>query len=192
MNEQMTSIKRSIEELQRQIAQARVKAAANSEGAQERLVAQLDEATAEVARCEGALRDAEAALPNKQQALSDVNVRGRQVEQDSKSARDAVEQIRVQLNNLQSQRVDELAAFGRDVHRALDRIKNTRWHGQPPVGPFGRFVKVRDPKRWAAILRIQIGNLMSGYAVTDPRDQGTLRQILKETGKCVARTACFS
>jgi structural maintenance of chromosomes protein 6 len=76
----------------------------------------------------------------------------------------------------------KLAPFGQNLDKVLTEIPKMRWHGQPPVGPLGQFVKVRDA-RWAPLLRVRLGSGMSIFAITDPRDRGQLNDLLKHHGK---------
>ena len=66
----------------------------------------------------------------------------------------------------------------------LAEIGRSKWIGDKPVGPFGMFVKLKDP-RWAEILRNQLGSIMSSFAVTNAKDRSQLSQILQRTGKLV-------
>ena len=77
----------------------------------------------------------------------------------------------------------KVAQFGTNMDTVLQHIRQARWHGQPPVGPFGLYVKVKDPEKWGHVLRIVIGGLMGSFALTDPRDRPTLAAILKNSGK---------
>ncbi|KAI0771145.1 hypothetical protein BD413DRAFT_492998 [Trametes elegans] len=78
---------------------------------------------------------------------------------------------------------DRLREFrvNQNLGRAIE-IKRMRWHGQPPVGPFGLYVKVKDPEQWGNLFRIVIGSAMSSFAITDARDRPALAQLLKQSG----------
>ena len=77
----------------------------------------------------------------------------------------------------------KLAAFGHKMDSVVEQIKAMKWYGQPPVGPFGQYVKVKDPQRWATVLRVIIGSHMSSFAITDPRDRSQLWNLLLRSGK---------
>jgi hypothetical protein len=40
---------------------------------------------------------------------------------------------------------------------------------------------------WADLMRIQLGGLMSAFAVTDARDRPQLKRLLEQTKKCVSQ-----
>jgi len=76
------------------------------------------------------------------------------------------------------------AIYGPGVPDVLRVIDSTRWVGINPVGPLGMHVRLKDQK-WATVLRIGLGYLMGGFAVTNMQDCKTLRIILNENGGCV-------
>ncbi len=77
----------------------------------------------------------------------------------------------------------KFAQFGNNMDRVMLEIRNKQWYGQPPVGPFGVYVKIKEPERWGNLLRIVIGNNMSSFAITDARDRPALADILAKSNK---------
>ncbi|KAG8834848.1 Structural maintenance of chromosomes protein 6 [Serendipita sp. 399] len=73
------------------------------------------------------------------------------------------------------------AIYGRWVPAALREIESARWTGRKPVGPLGLHVRLKD-NRWADVLRVGIGGFLGGFAVTNHKDQQTLRRILDNHG----------
>lgn len=102
---------------------------------------------------------------------------------DERELRQRVAECDEQITRCHSVKANKLAQFGPNMEILLNEIQQMRWYGQPPVGPFGRFVRVRDPKRWAPIMRVIIGNSMNTFAITDARDRPALAQVLKKHGK---------
>ena len=92
--------------------------------------------------------------------------------------------VQTQLDLVDQREKNKLAPFGRNMEQVLAEIGRARWYGQTPVGPLGRFVRVREAK-WAPVMRVRLGNLMSAFAITDSRDRKNLDQILRKHGKCV-------
>lgn len=78
--------------------------------------------------------------------------------------------------------LDQYAPYGNNIKRVVDRIAGTRWMGETPLGPFGVHVKLREPQ-YAALLRNQLGGLLSSFAVTNTHDIPVLRKILANTNK---------
>ncbi|KAJ3552318.1 hypothetical protein NM688_g4209 [Phlebia brevispora] len=121
--------------------------------------------------------------------LQDVNDRIRKADIELKNGQRVGEQLREEIEGAQNQlrhiaelEKSKLAPFGTNMERVLQEINNTNWHGERPVGPLGLYVKVRDPHKWANVMRVMIGSAMSAFAVSDARDRRTLDTILKRHG----------
>jgi hypothetical protein len=78
---------------------------------------------------------------------------------------------------------NNFAPYGKDIKRVLTQIERMKWHGQKPVGPLGVYVKVKDPQKWAPLLRSQLGGYMTAFACTDARDRPQLKRLLHDSGK---------
>ncbi|KAG1810673.1 uncharacterized protein BJ212DRAFT_1378104, partial [Suillus subaureus] len=52
-----------------------------------------------------------------------------------------------------------------------------KWYGDVHVDPLGMHLKLKD-MTWANLMRIQLGDLMSAFAVTDARDRPQLKKLL--------------
>ena len=89
-----------------------------------------------------------------------------------------------QLDLIAARERNKLAPYGHDMERVLADIQRAQWHGRPPVGPLGKYVRVKD-QMWAPVMRVRLGGLMTAFAITDARDRKTLDQILKRHGKSV-------
>ncbi len=122
--------------------------------------------------------------------LQAVNEQGAKADRESRdfvrigdNLRSDIEGAQNQLQRLQEREKSKLAPFGSRMEQVLAEIERHQWHGQPPVGPLGRFVKLRDAQKWGNVMRVMIGNNMSAFAVSDARDRKALEAILKSTGK---------
>jgi structural maintenance of chromosomes protein 6 len=165
------------------MAAEKAKNASRSQSAQDELVKQLEEAESAVVRAKSELREAEAVIPEKQTEASEIRTMGEQLEREQRQMQTTLEDMRNGILNIKSQIHNKLAAFGKNMNQVMERIQQSHWYGKRPVGPFGQYVKVRDPGRWAGIMRNQIGGLMSSFAVTDARDRAQLRKILMDLKK---------
>lgn len=87
------------------------------------------------------------------------------------------------LERVKEAEKNKLVAYGTGIPQLLENIKRARWVGDTPLGPLGMFVKVKEPEKWADVLRCQLGNVLTAFAVTDARDQKTLKQMLVASGK---------
>ena len=156
-----------------------------AEGAREVLFNRLKEINEELEQAGVARRTAEDFVAQKRTERADSQTALHQGNRDRTQADKDRQDARQQRINAEESVKDDLAVFGRDLHRVLDIVHKARWHGETPVGPFGRYVKARDGQ-WANVLRSQIGRLMSAFAITDMRDRPALLKILKDSGKFVS------
>ena len=155
----------------------------------ERARAQLEEAKNAVETAEAKLRSLEAQMREKADAANNV----RREEMDFRAARDQARTRIVECENqikmIKDSEKNSLAPYGSGMESVLREIQKMRWHGQQPVGPLGRFVKLKDP-RWTDVLRVNLSNPMLSWAITDGRDRPPLKTLLERHGKCVIR--CFA
>ncbi|KAK7690316.1 hypothetical protein QCA50_006973 [Cerrena zonata] len=90
---------------------------------------------------------------------------GKELSAEQARVKDQIVAVGGQLDLCDRREQSKLAMFGRNLESVIKEIQGTQWRGQPPVGPFGIHVKVKDA-RWAPLFRIQLGNAMSSWAVT--------------------------
>lgn len=143
----------------------------------------LEEAIQELQNTEELLRKAR---EERNQAEQESRETFRQYEQlknqQVMERQNEINEINRQLDLLSRSERDKLLPFGKNMEQVLAEIGRQQWHGQQPVGPLGRFVRVRD-QAWAPLMRVRLGGLMSAFAVTDARDRKALDAILRRYGK---------
>lgn len=177
------SLQRQIDNMSAEIAQEKKKQEEDTLGKREELEQQYEAVVAELAAAE----ERHSALQTESQQVREAGVQA-QDEQDA--VRRAGEQLKgeitgaqEQLRHLAERERSKLAPFGSNMEAVLADIAHAQWHGNAPVGPLGRYVKVRDPQRWANIMRVQLGHSMGAFAITDARDRKALEGILRNRGK---------
>ncbi|KAL6302861.1 P-loop containing nucleoside triphosphate hydrolase protein [Sparassis latifolia] len=123
--------------------------------------------------CDQAERQLQDIKDKRQQKIPEIE----NVKQDIQKLNQEPEQLQQSIHEC-----NKAARFGANMDRVMADIQRTRWHGNKPVGPFGLFVSIKDPAQWAPIIRIQLGALMSGFAVTNARDREPLNKLLIDHG----------
>lgn len=86
---------------------------------------------------------------------------------EEQQASSQVMRIRTNLENAQSARENPLNAFGRGIPQLCAQIERETWIGTRPIGPIGRFVKVKDP-RWCNTLETIFGPVSTRLKRTFP------------------------
>ncbi|KAJ6585226.1 P-loop containing nucleoside triphosphate hydrolase protein [Mycena capillaripes] len=125
-----------------------------------------------------AIQDQKSEVENESRRLKDV---GTAAEKRRNDLRTLVENSGAAVASCIKADKDRYAAYGRDIQKVVERINNSQWHGEKPLGPLGIHVKVRDNK-WAKLLRFQLTALLTSFAVTDSRDIQPLKKILADFG----------
>lgn len=127
-------------------------------------------------------------LPDRVRALRSQlyqeETQGRQAQNNVTKLQREIEQTSANIEQCKNRSGDDLSIFCRNYSTVMNVIQKERWTGQMPVGPFGKFVSVRSQK-WATVMRTQLGQAMTSFAVTDIRDRYKLKKILDQSGKCV-------
>ncbi|KAJ7244992.1 P-loop containing nucleoside triphosphate hydrolase protein [Mycena haematopus] len=178
---QIKTANNQIDEYQAAIDKEQERLEKDTESKREETQRKLAGARADVAAAEVALKD----IRDRRSALDDEL----RLHKDAGTAAESRQsELRAEVNNCDSAvqnclkaDTDRYAAYGNNIQRVVAQIKQARWHGQTPLGPFGIHVKVRDQK-WADLLRSQLGSLLSSFAVTDTRDIPALKKILADSG----------
>lgn len=140
---------------------------AQGEAAQRNIVMKLEPTRA-------ALVQAENAAENARQARDRANDKKMEANRDVESA-EAMKQKAEQAGR------DSLSRFGRGLDRVLADIDRQTWRGVKPIGPIGRHVKLKSNDRGVRLLFTHLlGNLMTGFIVTNSQDRGNLQDLLNK------------
>ncbi|KAJ2871892.1 Structural maintenance of chromosomes protein 6 [Coemansia aciculifera] len=93
-------------------------------------------------------------------------------------SRDLVTQTRTALEEMMRSTSNRLNAFGRGVVEALDMIDRAKWRNSKPIGPIGKFVKLRNPK-FARIIETTLDKTLNAFLVESHADRATLDAIFR-------------
>ena len=138
-----------------------------------------------------AMEDAEAQLKaledqgkEKVEALNNIRPEGGPLQASRDRARSRIQECESQIKMIKDSEKNALAPYGTGIEAVIKEVQTMRWHGQQPLGPLGRFVKLKDQK-WADVLRANLSGAMFSWAVTDARDRAPLKTLLERYGKYV-------
>ncbi|CDO70857.1 hypothetical protein BN946_scf184801.g50 [Trametes cinnabarina] len=177
-----TGVDSTIAELEKKIADEQARLETRSKEKRDRATAQLQQLNAALAENEEKLRHVAAERQRLTAEADAAKTELGRLEQEQKGLRDRVVDCDEQIRRCAELEKNTLAQYGNKMDWVLAEIKKRRWYGQPPVGPFGLYVKVKEPDRWGRLLRVVIGGAMSSFAITDARDRDALARILHESG----------
>ncbi|EMD31410.1 hypothetical protein CERSUDRAFT_163056 [Gelatoporia subvermispora B] len=182
MNQDMESLRKQIDELDKQINAEIQRLESFSQDRRDKLDADLQEKQAEITAAEAQLQDVRAEKKQRQDDTARLDGEGRGLHTERERVRGQIMSLRDALNMCDERERNKLAPYGKNLDKVFADIQRERWNGHRPVGPFGLHVKVREPEKWAQIMRVQLGSLMAAFAVTDAGDRRTLEQILRKHG----------
>ncbi|KAG2362689.1 P-loop containing nucleoside triphosphate hydrolase protein [Suillus spraguei] len=180
MNTSLNSLNDAIKNYTRNIAEEERRLAADTQVKRDELNRKLESARTDVLNADQAQKDFLEAKRQKLTEQEDIKRRGLAAEAKKNSAQERVVAAQSMISQCKEKGQNALAPYGRDIKSVLNQIAKMRWHGDVPVGPLGMHVKLKD-MAWADLMRIQLGSLMSAFAVTDARDRQQLKRLLDQT-----------
>ncbi|KAJ1674436.1 Structural maintenance of chromosomes protein 6, partial [Spiromyces aspiralis] len=178
MNREAGIQRQVLDDLERRIEEAKARLAADQDEETRRRREKMANLGDKIKSSQDHIRECEAA----QRELSER--RGRLVsaanEQDQRRQRvqREISESQKALARLRQQRQNTLAAFGEGVPEVVSEIERTRWKGMKPLGPFGRYVKLRD-SRWAQILETLLDKQLNAFLVETHEDRRQLDAIMR-------------
>lgn len=92
--------------------------------------------------------------------------------------RDEVRSKQELIRNLKNNDGQWMSAYDSSVQRLLSLISSNRNFRGTPVGPIGRYVKLKNPE-WSPILETQFGAALNAFVVTSKYDQSILADLMK-------------
>lgn len=152
----------------------------------ERARAKLEETKKAIETAEARLKSFEDQAREKEEAANDARHEGDQFQASLNQAKSRVQECEAQIKVARDSEKNVLAPYGTGMETVIKEVQNMRWHGQQPLGPLGRFVKLKDP-RWADVLRVNLSGTMVSWAITDAKDRAPLKALLERFGKYAAQ-----
>ncbi|KAJ2345114.1 Structural maintenance of chromosomes protein 6, partial [Coemansia sp. RSA 2618] len=185
INAEARSTRERIESLKRDVETERERLVDKDSAGRERLRETIQDLEGEVADQEaeiGSLQEQQKTLEDRSLELRDTE---KQLKQDVEKGRRQVERVKAGLQELMQQTSDQMSAFGRGVKEALVAIKKTQWSGMEPIGPIGKYIKLRDPK-WSRIIETTLDKSLNSFLVESHSDRVKLDAIFRRSG-CQSR-----
>ena len=176
-------MKRTIEGYDQKILEETRRLEVNTQAKRDETQRKLQDAADNVNKAIDRLKGLETEIATAEEEFRVITTEGGAAEEEVRRIRADIDHHQQMITQCHAQKSNQLAPYGNNIQRVLEAIKGMRWHGAPPVGPFGLHVKVREPGRWAELMRAQLGQAMSSFAITDSRDHAQLKKLLRESKK---------
>lgn len=178
----MKTEKANIKAVDRQIETEAKRMATHTIERRERARAKLEETKKAIENVEARLKSLEDQVREKGEAANDARSEADRFQASLNQAKGRVQECEAQIKVARDSEKNALAPYGTSMEAVIKEVQNMRWHGQKPLGPLGRFVKLKD-SQWADVLRVNLSGNMVSWAITDARDRGPLKSLLERYGK---------
>ena len=183
MDISLKATNKQIEGYDRQIAEEARRLEADTGAKREETQRKLDKARTDVTAAQTHLNDVQEQKRLLTEQCETAKNEGMQAGKEQGTTQGRIRECEDMIERCVQQEKNSLAAYGRDIKGVLERIGKMRWAGDVPLGPLGVNVKVREPEKWAELLRGQLGGYLTAFAVTDARDRTQLKKVLEQSGK---------
>jgi len=182
MNNDLKGINERIEDYKTQITNEEKKLSEVAEGKKEKLLEDVKEKEMVISEKEKRIEDLRKSIHS--HADTERAKKGviDKAQAEDKELRDTIVGCDSSIKNLADAARNGLNRYGRNLQNVLQQIDNQQWNGRKPVGPFGHYVKLKDP-RWKLVLQTQLGRYMTSFVVENSADRHKLLGILKQSGK---------
>ncbi|KAF9452921.1 P-loop containing nucleoside triphosphate hydrolase protein [Macrolepiota fuliginosa MF-IS2] len=181
MDAEMKGLRKTVAELDEQIEKETQRLEKNTQAKREQIQNQLTAKQAQVTTHEATI----ASLRDQKQELlkrkENAEQQGRQLEEKQKDLQDQIKYQEGMIRNCEQAEKDNLLPYGRNIKAVLEQINQMRWHGNTPLGPLGAYVKAKEPRIWGDILRSQLAQYLTSFAITDPRDRNQLKDLFSRS-----------
>ncbi|KAJ1920322.1 Structural maintenance of chromosomes protein 6 [Mycoemilia scoparia] len=168
-----------LDDLEKKIAEAKKRLEMDQENETKRIQKEMDEIGEVITEFQNSVRsyeESQSQLENRrltlQSARNNAEQRRYQVVKEISSCKE-------DINRLKKQQTNMLAAFGEGVPEVVAEIERQNWKGPKPLGPLGRYVKLRDSS-WAAILETLLDRGLNAFMVQSHDDRRKLDSIMQQ------------
>ncbi|KAK0529153.1 Structural maintenance of chromosomes protein 6 [Tilletia horrida] len=177
LNEQFTQYEQDVKRLQKEIDDEAARLAQDN---REKIKALQDERK-DCNRQLDELRADEAEMRQKQMELEreTLPLRSRfdEFKREMNAVQSTIADKQSQLNTMSSSRKERLMLYGPSILHVLRDIDNYNGWRKKPLGPLGRYVKLRE-QRWSTVIETVLSNLLTAFVVSSFDDRQVLQQIL--------------
>ena len=185
MDEDLRQLNEQIDQCNRDIAAEEQRAENQTSGKREERRRELEEAKERLQAAEE--KRSQLASEHRELEQLSTTTRNAGLEEDAKAGDLKKQVVRYQdiIEQCKRKENDKFIPYGNNIKMVLDRIRSIKWAGEAPLGPLGLYVNVKEPEKWGNILRLQLGQYLTAFAITDARDRPVLKRLLAEFGKYV-------
>ncbi|KAG6896995.1 hypothetical protein C0992_004775 [Termitomyces sp. T32_za158] len=178
MDGSITIITDQIESFDKQIVEETERMAANTQAKHEETQRKLEEARANVNEAQETLERLTSEIEEQVTKTNELKAEGSVLESTVNAIRAEIQNCEGMIQRAKDAEKNSLIPYGNNIKGVLEAIKRERWVGDRPVGPLGLFVKAKDAAKWGELLRSQLSQYLTAFAVTNTADRDQLNKLL--------------
>ncbi|KAJ2932349.1 hypothetical protein H1R20_g4748, partial [Candolleomyces eurysporus] len=178
MNASIAALKRQVEELQTNIEVEQRRMEADSQAKRELLERQIGEVKTKLTDLEARQQEATRVRVEAQRAAERLREEGQNAEKGVTALQNRIVEAQDMAKRARASMRDIFIPYGQNIKAVLEDIQKCQWIGDKPLGPLGLYVKAKEPEKWGEILRGQLLNHLTAFAITNPKDREQLKNIL--------------
>ncbi|KAK0545371.1 Structural maintenance of chromosomes protein 6 [Tilletia horrida] len=185
LNEQFSQYQDDIDRLQKQIDDEAARLAQDNRAQFQRLQAEREECLEERTAAQNKETDLTAQFQELEQQSRPLRARCDELKREIERTRNHITEKQTQISGLTSSRQNQLLAYGPNMIQLIRNIEQFRGWVSKPLGPMGRYVRLKD-HTWSKVIESVLSNLLSSFLVTNWQDQKNLHRMLQEArlGHC--------
>lgn len=184
MNNDLKNTNDRIKDYEERIAKEKEKLREAQEGKQEKLLEQIQAKEDEIKSKRDRMDELQGQIRTHSQGAQAKRDELGKVQAEDKRLQNEIMQCDAAIQHWTDAATGDLNKFGKNMRSLLQEIERQQWSGRKPVGPFGRYIKVKDPQ-WVSLLQAQIGRHMYSFVVENSADKFKLLNMLKQSNKLV-------
>lgn len=185
MDASIAATDQQIKNLDGQIDAENLRMAAHSQAKHEEIQRKIEEAREAVSAAEAALHAI--GIQRQEQAAKHDSIKqeGMATEKERVRIQGDIDNTAAMIERSIQSEKNSYIPYGKGIKEVLEKINRTNWVGDKPLGPLGIHVKAKDAETWGDLLRGQLGNFLTAFAVTRAEDRSTLKGLLESHKKYV-------
>ncbi|KAF7314559.1 p-loop containing nucleoside triphosphate hydrolase protein [Mycena kentingensis (nom. inval.)] len=177
INDELKDTDKTIKALETEIAKEMKRLEKDTESAREAKQNQIKALREKETAADKELTEIADKIADAERAIADIRRNGEGVDQRVQEAQRNVDNCKSNIDNCKTAERDKYLPYGYNIQQVLHQIANTRWRGQRPIGPLGLYVTLKE-RDYAETLRLQLGQMLTSFAITDGADFQPLKKIL--------------
>ncbi|KAF3940779.1 hypothetical protein ABW19_dt0208721 [Dactylella cylindrospora] len=179
LDQHLRQARSKVEKAQHDIEAERARLAGAGNGEHATLEKRMEDLREEKEKLQTQQEQLDQSHQEKKDALSEAKTKHQQAKESMERKESEFRAAENTLRSLESNRSNNLGAYGNHAPALIRAINNARWKTKTPVGPIGLLVKLRK-RDWSSILERQLSRVLNGFIAFSLEDKDQLIGLVRE------------